>query len=265
MTLERKPLIVVDPSSNSQPTVDRVAQMAQTDIPDYQGVTVLVAVDQSSADTGASNEAIYRDGNWLRSIAERLESAGVKPEVRISWSREWADSILYTASAVSATAVIVPHPGGDDDQEFSDEFWYLIRNSPVPVGIIRAHSDSHRKTIMIAMDLQDKSISELNKRLIDAGKLAASHYNAELHLASAYGSSERYPDRAKIIADTGIANDNIHLVAGGPDDLTEVSQRLDPDLIMIGATRRTGIRAALRGRKMTKILRSLKQDIFVIV
>lgn len=267
MNLERKPLIVVDPSSGNQPTIERVVEMAGTSVAAYpQGVTVLLAVDQSTTDASAGNEAVYCDGDYLREIAERLRDAGVEPDVRISWSKDWGDSILFTAQTIGATAILLPHPGDEPGKEFSDEFWHLIRNSPVPVGIIRGSSASTRKVILLAMDLQDKSLADLNHRLLEAGKLAASHYNAELHLANAYGTSDDYPDRAKIIAETGIPNDNIHLVAGDADtDLGAVSRQLNPDLVMIGASRRTGIRAALRGRKITQILKSLKHDIFVIV
>ncbi|MFA5630246.1 MAG: hypothetical protein WC997_01935 [Porticoccaceae bacterium] len=264
MLLERKLLIVVDPTSESHPTIDRVVGLQEAEIPNYQpAVSLLFAVDQTTSDTRADNPAVYCDDSFLHNFSSRLEKLGVTPEIRISWSKDWADSILYNVEAVGASSIMVPHPGAT---RISDEFWYLIRNSPVPVGIIQDQGTSQRSNILLAMDFQDKGRAELNQRLLEAGKLVASRYDAQLHIANAYGSSETYPDRGRIIAETGLPNENIHLMSGDPGEiLEEVSKRVTPDLIMIGATRRTGIKAALRGRKITQMLKVLTQDIFVIV
>ena len=267
MSLERKLLIVVDPSAATHPTIDRVVRLEEAEIPNYQpAVTLLFAVDHSTTDTSAENQAVYCDDSFLHSLSSRLEAVGVSPEIRISWSRDWADSILFTAEQTGASSIFVPHPGDTGGKALSDEFWHLIRNSPVPVGIIQGQTPPQRKNVLIAMDFQDKSLTDLNKRILEAGKLVAKRYGAELHLANAYGSSTTYPDRGRLVAETGLPNENIHLMAGDPSAiLVEVSKKITPDLIMIGATRRTGIKAALRGRKITQILGALKQDIFIIV
>lgn len=267
MSLERKLLIVVDPSAKTHPAVDRVISLVKADLPDYRpAVTLLLAVDQSTADTSAENMSMYCDDSFLKNLSSRLEAAGVTPDIRISWSRDWADSILHTAEAIGASSIMVPHPGETAGSAVSDEFWHLIRNTPVPVGIIQGATPPQRKNVLVAMDVQDKNLTELNHRILEAGKLVANRYGAQLHLANAYGSSETYPDRGRIVSITGLPNENIHLMAGDPSViLEEISKQLTPDLIMIGATRRTGIKARLRGRKITQILKTLKQDIFIIV
>ena len=47
--------------------------------------------------------------------------------------------------------------------------------------------------------------------------------------------------------------------------LHEVARELDPDMFIVGATRRTGIRAAMRGRKLGDILMTIEHDLLVIV
>ncbi len=267
MALEEKLLIVVDPTSDSNPAVDRIVNLSKLGIPGYNPrVTLLFAIDHSSADTSADNPAIYRDDKYLVSLTAPLKAAGLNFSVRISWSREWADSVLFSAQAEGATAIMVSHPGEKTSQTLSDEFWHLIRNASVPVGFIQNSAAPTRKNILVSMDIQDRELDGLNQRIMDAGLSISKLYGAELHLAHAYGSSSSYPDRGRIVALTGLPNENIHLRSGEPDEaLADVTRTLKPDMIVIGATRRTGIRAALRGRKISRIFRNIKQDIFVIV
>jgi len=267
MSLERKLLIVVDPTSSAHPAFDRAVSLVNADPPASRpAVTLLFAVDHSTRDISAGNKAVYCDDAFLHTLSSRLKEVGVTPEIRISWSKDWAESILFTAEEVGASSIMVPHPGSTPGRSLSDEFWYLIRNSPVPVGILQGTTARQRKDVLVALDFQDQKLNDLNRRILEAGKLVANRYGAQLHVANAYGTSSTYPDRARLIAETGLPNENIHLMSGDPSAiLAEVSKKLTPDLIMIGATRRTGIKAAMRGRKITQILNTIPQDIFIIV
>lgn len=267
MSLEDKLLVVVDPTTDANPAIDRVVNLLQQGVHDTKPeITLLFIVDSSSADTSADNPAIYKDDDYLFKLITPLRDLSISPSVRISWSSEWADSVLFSATEVNATTILFSHPGEKASRSMSDEFWKLIRNSTVPVGVIQTSNKPKRKNILVAIDLQDKELIGLNRRLFEAGKSIAKVYGAELHLAHAYGSSSTYPDRGKIVALTGLPNQNIHLRAGEPDEaLALVAKELSPDLVLIGASRRTGIKAALRGHKIGKILRKVPQDIFVIV
>ncbi|GIX31578.1 MAG: hypothetical protein KatS3mg124_2050 [Porticoccaceae bacterium] len=47
--------------------------------------------------------------------------------------------------------------------------------------------------------------------------------------------------------------------------LREISRELEPDIVILGATHRRGIRAALRGAKMSRIFQAVDRDIFIVV
>jgi universal stress protein E len=267
MALEARLLVVVDPTSDNHPTIDRVLQQMHAGLPHYKPeVTLLLAIDHSSTDTHASNPALFRDEQFLHKLAEPLRDLGLATRIRISWSQDWADSIIANAEAVDATTVLVSHPGETASKSLSDEYWHLIRHCPVPVGIIQSNARADiAKTIVVSMDVQDSKLGGLNKRILKAGKLTAEMHGAELHLINAYGDSSSYPDRGKIVAATGLANDHIHLKAGEPDEvLAEICRDLNPELVIIGATRRTGLKAALRGRKIGQILKNIHRHVYVV-
>jgi universal stress protein E len=229
-------------------------------------VVVLFIMDAISTDTSAGNEAIYRDETYISDIVAPLREHGIKVTVRISWSKDWADSILHSANTVNATSIMISFPGGDANKTMGDDFWYLMRNSSVPVAFIQPTEQSALRKVLMAMDLTDPEIKGLNSRIMETGMSLAAAYGAELHLGCAYGDSTKYPDRGRIVNLTGLPNEHIHFEIGEADGgLAVISQKIEPDLLIIGATRRTGIKAALRGKKISRIVSKIKHDIIVVV
>ncbi|MFA5494182.1 MAG: hypothetical protein WC247_05340 [Porticoccaceae bacterium] len=266
MAMEDKLLIVVNPAAATQPAVERVINTALngpfTELPD---VHLLVAVDPSSTDTSADNEAVFRNATWLAEMGEQFRAANLDTTMEISWSKDWADGILHAAMRANASSILVSHPGVNTNRAFSDEFWYLVRNSPLPVSVVQSTRPPNRRPVMIALDLRDKGLSELNQRILHAGQIAAQMYGAELHLVHAYDDSSNYPDRSKLVELSGIPNERIHLQAGAPNVVMQaVAREIDPDIVIIGATRRSGVRAALQGRKLGAILTTIEQDLLFI-
>ena len=267
MALEKKLLIVIDPTLDQQPAVDRVINLLKLGSGDYKpDVSLLVTADLSSLE--AQHAIITREGNFIGAIVDQLASHGVQPEVRFAWTTDWADTVLETVETVGATSLMISHPGAESVKAMTDAFWQLIRNTSVPVGIIQNTDKPKCETILASINIQDQSEERraLNRRIGETGKMMAKTYNAQLHLANAYGSSSSYPDRGRLVSETGLPNENIHLVAGEPEEgIAEATQKLNPDVIIIGATHRRGFKAALRGRKMSRIFQAVDRDIIIVV
>merc|ERR1711916_341850 len=106
------------------------------------------------------------------------------------------------------------------------------------------------KNILVAMDVRDEELTGLDSRMLESGRELAKMYGSDVHLAHAYQNSMEYPDRGRMVRVTGVPNENIHLAQGSPDEaLRIIARELKPDAIVVGAPRRSGIMAALRGRK----------------
>lgn len=267
MAQELKPLIVCDPTENEQPAITRSATMIERGLGDaFAKVTLLLAVDYSRTNAKADNELMYRDADSIRQMAQPLRDQGVKVDVRISWSNQWADSVLFNANAVGASSIVVSAPSEKSTSWFSDEFWQLIRNSDVPVAFIQGNRPPPKNNIVVALDLGDKELEGLNRRVMENGRRLSKVLNVPLHLASAYATSEQYPDRGRIVNLTGLPNENVHLRTGNLDEaLAEITAELDTDLLVIGAARRSGLRTAMRGRKLSGVLHRLNYDVLVVV
>ncbi len=266
MTQENKALIIVNPTAERQPAVERAASGAfQGRASGVSEVCLLLAADPSITDMRADNESAYRDDVWLNGLMKQLQDGGMKASARISWCKEWADSVLYSAEHLGADAIFLSHPGTGNLRAFSDEFWYLLRHASLPLNIVQSARAPNRRPVMVAVDLQDKGLSELNKRVFSAASKAADLRGSELHLVNAYQDSLKYPDRGRLVELTGLPNDRIHLRSGEVfTALAEVARDLDPDLVVVGSTRRTGIRAAMRGRKLGGILTTIEHDLLIV-
>jgi universal stress protein E len=259
-------LVVVDPTAENFPIIDRVVSIAKYFPDNPPKVTIMTAVDYSHVDPAATNEAVYRDDEWIKSLAAPLLELDIDLSLRISWSQDWADSIMYSAEKVGATSILLPHPGQEGRQKLSDEFWYLVRNAQLPIALFQSTRTPEKKPIVVAMDVRDEKISDLNKRILDFGKLAGSEYGSSVHLVHVYQDSMQYPDRARIVEKTGLPNENIHFKMGDiGEKLAEVVGEIGAGMVVIGATRRSGIRAALRGRKINNIMQTIDHDLVVIV
>lgn len=261
MAEQKTGLVVVNPVAEKHPPIERAGILLKGGFDFMKNVSVLV-----SADTSDATDTVYRSAQWLQDITLPLRDAGLEPDVQVSWGNAWADGILYWADKIGANNIAIPNPGTDASRNFSDEFWYLVRNSPVPISVTQSAREPEGRPVIISMDVLANENQELNERILAAGKATSSAFGSELHLVNAYRDSMNYPDRAQLTRKTGIANDNIHLHPGSVDEvLSDAVKKLDPAMVIIGATRRQGFRAALRGRKIGEILSRIDHDLLIVV
>lgn len=267
MSFKKSILVAVDPTRDSQPALDLTANVVALNAGKIKPeVHLLVGIDPGARDTSAINDNVYRERSYFENLIIKLQSVGVDTKVKVSWSKDWADSLIYTAQQVEADMIMVSNPGASSTRDFSDEFWYLLRNAPVPVGLITNPEATSIKNVLVAMDVRDESISELNGRMLQIGRSLADLYGGEMHLAHAYANSMEYPDRGRMVKALNIPNENIHLAQGDVEDaLRTIVQEVQPGAVVLGATRRTGIRAALRGRKLAEIFRKVDHNIYMVV
>ena len=271
MAFRKNILVAVDPSREKQPALELAASVTSLN---FEGHTpkiyMLLGIDADKRDTSATNPAMYRNKAYFEELLKAFDDAGLEADARISWSSDWADSLMHTATEEDADMILISNPGSEGGREFSDQFWYLLRNSSVPIGLISTPIVPDPNRILLAMDLREaireEQLSGLNARMLETGKTMEQAYRGELHLAYAYGSSVDHPDRGRLIKALDMPNENLHLAQGDADQaLQQTFEKVDPHTVIVGATRRTGIRAALRGRKLAEIIRKVKHNIFFVV
>ncbi|WP_096086014.1 universal stress protein [Agaribacterium haliotis] len=263
--------VVVDPSSNQHPALDRVIRTAVLR-PEMPVVKVFIAVDSESTDTRAVNDNLFRHESWFgEEIRGPLEKAGIEYSLEISWSGEWQKSIVQASKAFGTDRIYLPvHERSESTSRFSfsESQWDLLKTAECPVVLIQPGAKEDRKVVLAAVNFQALSDEQraLNKSILHWGKEVAEMYKAEFHVVNAYLDSMNYPDRGRLANETGLSSDRIHVEAGYTDEsVSAVADRINADLVVMGSLGQNGLTGSRRrGNTAARVIAALKQDIMVV-
>ena len=273
MSKQEKLFVVVDPTDDKHIALERALLTAKIHDPQPL-VHVFIAIDPEAVDTRAVNAAVFRDERWFKNeIRTPLDEAGLEYQLEVSWSSEWQKSIMQSAKRLGASAIYIP---ADDDNKndfrrffFTDSKWELLKNSDCPVVLIRPDAKKQRKVILAAVNFQaSRDIQQtLNKKILSAAKRFAEGYGAELHIANGYMDSLHYPDRGKLVNETGVAKENIHVEPVYTDEVVPaIAQKIDADLVVMGTLGQNGLFgiSTRRGNTAERLIDALDDDVMVI-
>lgn len=268
MSLNSRLLVLVDPSQDKQPALRRARFNAERR-GEKPHITVFMAVDYELHKRSGLEPKLYRDPKWIDETLAGLSQAGLQHDLCISWDDEWAESVNQEIARAKSDLVLVPvYEDANGEHILSDNVWKLLRSSPVNVSLIHPRKDSteERRVIMAAIKSQDAKFADRNKKTIEQAKALAAVYGAEVHLVNAYADQVNFPDRAKLIKETGIPNEHIHIMAGHIEEVVlTVSKKIKADLLMLAPARRKGFAGSLRGSTINKIIRNIDCDVMAIV
>ncbi|RBW51104.1 universal stress protein [Marinobacter sp. F3R11] len=165
--------------------------------------------------------------------------------------------------------------------------WHLIRECPVPVMLVAEQKWNHAHPILAAVDLSSgKPVKKaLNTKIIKQANALAKALGVEVHLVHALHISEILADleiinvaehekkrkEALEPAITHLCNtwhlrrDQIHLAAGPAHKvIPSVASKLKADMVVIGTSGKTGLRARVIGNTAEKVLTHLRTDLLAI-
>ncbi|WP_341938532.1 universal stress protein [Marinimicrobium sp. C2-29] len=270
MTTEQPKLfVVVDPNDEQHVALERAAITAKLqDIKPY--VYVFVAVDGDAVDTRASNDKLFRDQRWFdEAIKKPLEDAGIEYLIEVTWSSEWQASIMQSAKRFGADLIYLPvHAKVNYTRfTFTESKWELLKGAHCPVVLIRPGAKPQRKVILAAVNFQaSRDVQkELNKLILEQGRHYAELYNAEFHVVNGYLDSMSYPDRGRLVRETGLDQDRIHVRNGYTSDVVaEVATDINADLVVMGTLGQNGMATSRRGNTAERLIAALDDDVMVI-
>lgn len=270
MTTEQPKLfVVVDPNDEQHVALERAAITAKLqDIKPY--VYVFVAVDGDAVDTRASNDKLFRDQRWFdEAIKKPLEDAGIEYLIEVTWSSEWQASIMQSAKRFGADLIYLPvHAKVNYTRfTFTESKWELLKGAHCPVVLIRPGAKPQRKVILAAVNFQaSRDVQkELNKLILEQARHYAELYNAEFHVVNGYLDSMSYPDRGRLVRETGLDQDRIHVRNGYTSDVvSEVAADINADLVVMGTLGQNGMATSRRGNTAERLIAALDDDVMVI-
>lgn len=261
--------VVVDPSDSTHFALERAIRTSK-----LRGVMpelkIFVAVDSESVDTRAVNDSLFRDQRWFgEAIKAPLAEAGINFVIEVSWSSEWQKSIVMSAQAFAADRIYLPvHERSPSSRfSFSDSKWELLKTADCPVVLVQPNATEQRKTVLAAVNFQalHESQRTLNESILRWGKEVAEMYEADFHIVNAFVDSMSYPDRGRLVKETGLAAEKIHVESGYTDEaVAKVANELNADLVVMGTLGQNGMIKSRRGNTAAGVIAALTQDIMVV-
>ncbi|MGK0499407.1 MAG: universal stress protein E [Oceanicoccus sp.] len=227
-------------------------------------------------DTTDKKPDYFPDGNVSRKLSwfneaihNPILSKQIEYSIEVSWSSKWQRAIMASATEFQADIIFLPASRNTPYSRFNigESKWSLLKESNVPVMLVRPGGKDVRKTVLAAINLQAESDEQkqLNKRIIERSMLAAERYGADLHVVNAYRETSRLPNMSSIIRETGLPSSNIHIEHGYTDEVIEqISKHVDADLVVMGTLGVNGRPYALRGNTAERVISVLDVDTMVI-
>lgn len=268
----KKLLVVVDPNDDQHVALERaLIAFKHVDISkDQIELFIFIGVDGEAINTSANNDNLVRDGEWYQeTIQKPLEDAGVNFRVGLSWSTEWQESIVQEAQRFGAHAIYLPLHAQTNKRRFtfSESKWALMKQAGCPVILIRPGAKEERKVVLAAVNFQalKPHQNELNRRILDRAKWAANNYGADLHVVNGYLDSMHYPDRGKLVNESGVDSSKVHVQQGYSSDVVAAAAKeIDADLVVMGTLGQTGKEKTRRGNTAERVIAGLDVDTVVI-
>jgi universal stress protein E len=266
VSASEKVLVVINPNRDSQPALERVAQMSrQAESQQESEYVFLVLANLEYVNREQDRCTVTQDVNWLVSINSQIDALNVKSQVLISWSSDWAQTLVDTIDEMGITFCVVPFYDKARSKLLSDERWQLLRKSKVAVLLAMDNHSYSGNKVLATLKSQDSDYDSRNAGVLEVANTMVQMFGSEIHVANAYADSMEFPDRAALAKTAATDTDKVHIKVGNPEDvICDVATEQDIDLVLIASQRRQGLKGRLRGNTVEKIVGKLECDIMMI-
>ncbi|WP_439135245.1 universal stress protein [Pseudomaricurvus sp.] len=258
-------LVVIDPSQQTHPALERALLLAKRPASDTSAKMVFVVTPFKH--TLQQTPAVLCTSEWLKeNLHDQMAGSHVEYSVVLGWGSSSNDIIIEAGKELNVSLTIAPYYEEQSGGRFlSDERWKLLRESTNPVLIASRPAENHTGKILCTLKSQDPENSERDSRMLATTARFTETFGMEAHIVNSYDDSMEYPDRAKIAALANVPNERIHVKQGEPEDvICDTANDIDADIIVIASQQRKGLRGALRGNTIEKIIGRLDRDILMI-
>jgi universal stress protein E len=268
VTNVRRLLVIIDPTHDNQLALERAISKSEL-LPDKPEVCLFIGVDTHSPNLKAENKKLYRDEAWLKSITEKLDAGNIQNSFALCWAPQWNEAVIHVRRQFNADNILIPdYRDNEKIFELSNEKWALLRNSIVPVTIVRPGHSAPITKVLAAINMRkdrDPKYQKLNDKVLKEGAAVAAHYGAELHVVNSFRHISNHPGMEKVVARTNLTPERIHIDEGSPEDVIEaVAKEIEANIVVIGNLARDGALAFMKGNTSEKILRRIEQDVMVL-
>lgn len=301
MTRLNNLLVIVDPTAQEHPAVEKAALLAAK----FHARLELYACDTRAAresrlaaaavyGTSASDSVAPRA--FLENLARPLRQRGLDVATEVEFSESLAEQLIDRTRCSSADLVVkdTHHHSLARRTFLSNTDWELIRGCPIPLLLTKATAWAQTPQIVAAIDpfhLNDKP-ADLDRLILDHASCLAKGLGGTVHALHAYipvavvaaavatepGTAlavspdeikherqHRLDDLATVTAPFAIAPERLHVEPGGPVQvLPEAARKLHADIVAMGALSRRGLRRIFIGSTAEDVLERLPCDALIV-
>jgi universal stress protein E len=301
MDLLNSILVIVDPTAQQHPAIDKAALLAQK-----LGARLELYVCETKASrdvrmaghaAGAPDRPLLVNLKaLLENLARPIRERGVDVTTEVDCADPLHVALIDRARRTTAGLVVkdTHHHSFAQRTFLTNTDWELIRACPVPLLLTKPNAWASAPTICAAVDpghANDKP-ALLDNRIVDHAALLAQRLGGELHLLHVYlpaaivaaataGSPpmamtvsaeelarEAQQKRAslqELAAEYRVAPGNLHVEVGGPAAvLPRAAGELRADIVAMGAISRSGLKRVFIGSTAEDVLEQLPCDALIV-
>ncbi|MDJ0916438.1 MAG: universal stress protein [Woeseiaceae bacterium] len=298
-----KILVVIDPTVEEQPALERAAWLAQQ-ADAHLELLVCYYNEYLSGDRlfdspsleKARAEVIQTHEQRLETMAEPMRAAGTTVTTSVVWDHPLHEGIVRHSIASKADVVVkdTHHHSSLSRALLSNTDWNLIRTCPMPLWLVKPGKVAEHPVFVAAIDPMnqhdkpaalDDEILQTSKSIVDIvhGELHAFHcYDPRIAVATATANAyipvslpfdeieqqmhdEHEARFSEITRFHGIDEDHTHLVAGMThEELPEHATKLKADVVVMGAVSRNRWKRLFIGATAERTLEFVPCDMLII-
>ena len=296
-------LCVIDPTTETQPGLERAAWLAQSTGADVE-LLVCYYNEYLSGDRlfdspsleKARQEVIGEYEKHLEKLATPLRDNGIVVRTHATWDHPLHEGIVRRACEIDADIVFkdTHHHSAVARALFSNTDWNLIRTCPKPLWLVKPNEVADAPIFMGAIDPlnENDKPAALDDEILMLAKALAENLNGEVHAFHAYDPRiavatatanayipvslpfdeiekqmrEQHEKRFnEVTAFHEIADANSHLIAGlTHEELPELAEKLAADVVVMGAVSRNRWKRLFIGATAERTLEHLPCDLLIV-
>lgn len=293
-------LVFIDPTQEDQPAIERAANLAKNE----EKVTItllLCCYDISSEITSLSsnderqtmrNIVIKENNDWLNTLALPYKEQGIHIENKVVWHhRPFQATIIEVLKHKYDLLIKATHQHSKFAAIlFTPTDWNLLRKCPIPVLLVKHHQWPSNGNILCAIECkstQDQEHQQLNQQILNEAQTMSKMLDAKIHIVNAYPAPPmnimlelpefdpiNYEDSLKKFHQEAlnkyaqtykIPSSQTHLEQGLAEDvISEVADKIDAELVILGTVGRTGLGATLLGQTAEQVIDNLNCDLLAL-
>lgn len=296
-------LCVIDPTSRSQPALQRATWLALR-----TGATLELAIcyynEYLSGDRFFDSRSLQQarqqvlDGyrERLETMAQPLQADGLQVRTSAVWDHPLYEAIVRHAMSVDADIVFkdTHHHSAPSRTFFTHTDWSLIRSCPMPLWLVKPMEIADKPILIAAIDPlhQHDKPAALDDAILTISRAVAESTGAEIHafhsydprvaLATASSNAyipvslpfdqiekemrERHEERfIEVTQFHEVDADKSHLISGrAHEELPALARELDAAVVVMGAVARSRFRRLFIGSTAERTLEELPCDLLII-